>query len=80
MTCQAARERQGAERLNKTIPGHHLKTTVMIALLAMLLLALVVEAGSTTTSSNHDGNPGIQAMNANSAGAARQSCWWCYES
>ena len=51
----------------------------MIALLAMLLLALVV-GWLHTTSSNHDGNPGIQAMNANSAGAARQSCWWCYES
>ena len=38
----------------------------MIALLAMLLLALVVEAGSATTSSDRDGNPGNQAMNANS--------------
>lgn len=46
----------------------------MIALLAMLLLALVVEAGSTTTCRDHDGNPGIQAMNANNAGAARQPC------
>jgi hypothetical protein len=39
----------------------------------MLLLALVVAAGSTTTSSDRDGTPGIQAMNANSTGGARQS-------
>jgi hypothetical protein len=44
----------------------------MTALLAKLLLALVGEAGSTTTSRNHYGNPGIQAMNANNAGAARR--------
>jgi hypothetical protein len=52
----------------------------MIVLLALLLLALVVEAGSTTTSIDRDGNPGIQAMNANNAVAARQSSWWRYES
>jgi hypothetical protein len=52
----------------------------MIALLAILKLALVVEAGSATTSRVHDGNRGIQAMNANNAGAARQPCWWGYES
>jgi hypothetical protein len=39
---------------------------VLIALLAMLLLALVVNAGFTSTSSDRDGNPGSQAMNANS--------------
>jgi hypothetical protein len=66
--------------VNKTTPGHHLRTTVMIALLAMLLLALVVEASSATTSSDRDGNGGIQAMDANSLGAARQSCWWGYKS
>jgi hypothetical protein len=52
----------------------------MVRLAMLLLLALVVEAGSTTTSSDRDGTLRIQAMNANSTGAARQSCWWRYES
>ena len=45
MTCQAASKgnEEGVRKLmNEAIPAHHLRITVMIALLAMLLLALVV--------------------------------------
>jgi hypothetical protein len=46
---------------------------MMMALLAvLLLLAQVVAAGSATKSSDCDGNPVLQAMNANSTGRARQ--------
>jgi hypothetical protein len=63
-----------SKAMSKVIGGHNLRATVVMALLAvLLLLALVVAAPSATTSSDRDGTPGIQAMNANSTGGARQS-------
>jgi len=46
---------------------------VMALLAVLLLLALVVVVESAATASDRDGNPGIQAMNANSTGGARKS-------
>ena len=48
--------------MSKTIRGHNLRATVVMALLAVLLLALVIAVQPAATTSDLDGNPAIHPM------------------